>query len=199
MKHVQTIPICANSLFIYKLDIKKDLTPKFKKEKFESAQYTDRDSVFISKDLNVLRKYKELNKEIIKAVNTTLKEVLMLENINYIIFSSWLTKTELQGSPDAHNHANSWLSGVYYPKGDPGFGIKFYNDHKTQFFTPPTKYNIYNSGEWNIIPEDNYLILFFSQLRHKIMLNNSNECRYSLAFNILPKGKFGAGDSTVIF
>ena len=78
MKHVQTIPICANSLFIYKLDIKKDLTPKFKKEKFKFAQYTDRDSVFISKDINVLRKYKELNKEIIKAVNTTLKEVIML-------------------------------------------------------------------------------------------------------------------------
>ena len=199
MKHVQTIPICANSLFIYKLDIKKDLTPKFKKEKFKFAQYTDRDSVFISKDINVLRKYKELNKEIIKAVNTTLKEVLMLENINYIIFSSWLTKTELQGSSDPHNHANSWLSGVYYPKGDPGFGIKFYNDHKTQFFTPPTKYNIYNSGEWNIIPEDNYLILFFSQLRHKIMPNQSNKNRFSLSFNILPEGQFGEGDSKVIF
>ena len=31
------------------------------------------------------------------------------------------------------------------------------------------------------------------------MTNISNEDRYSLAFNVLPKGKFGDGDSTVVF
>ena len=34
MKHLSTIPICSNTLFIYKLDIKEDLTLKFKDEKF---------------------------------------------------------------------------------------------------------------------------------------------------------------------
>ena len=48
-------------------------------------------------------------------------------------------------------------------------------------------------------PEDNYLILFFSQLRHKILLNTSNQNRFSLAFNILPKGEFGTIDSKSIF
>jgi hypothetical protein len=91
------------------------------------------------------------------------------------------------------------LSGVYYPKGNPSFKIKFYNDNKSQFFTPPTKYNIYNSNEWTISPQNDYLIIFFSQLRHKIILNNSDENRYSLAFNLIPKGKFGAGDSKIIY
>jgi uncharacterized protein (TIGR02466 family) len=175
------------------------LISKFKKEKFKSAEYSDGGCSLIGKDLNVLRKYKELNKEIIKAVNATIKDVLMLEDVNYRIFSSWLTKTDPGGSSDPHSHTNSWLSGVYYPKGNTSFSIKFYNDHITQFHTPPKKFNIYNSGEWSIHPDDNYLILFFSQLRHKIMANNSNEDRYSLAFNILPKGKFGVGDSTVVF
>jgi uncharacterized protein (TIGR02466 family) len=108
----------------------------------------------------------------------------MLKNINYRIFSSWLTKAEPKTFSDAHSHTNSWLSGVYYPKGDPGFGIKFFYDNSLPFYTQPTEYNMYNSTEWSEFPEDNHLILFFSQLRHKIMPNKSTKDRFSLAFNI---------------
>ena len=196
MEHLTTIPICSNALFIYKLDIKKDLRLKFKEEKFKSIV---EGSTLISEDLNILKKYDNLNKEINKAVSMTLKEILMLKNINYRIFSSWLTKAPPKASSDSHYHANSWLSGVYYPKGDPGFGIRFDHDNTSAFYTPPTEYNIYNSTNWTIFPEDNNLILFFSQLRHKIMPNKSTNNRFSLAFNILPKGPFGEGDSEVTF
>ena len=195
MKHLSTIPICSNILFVYRLDIKDDLTLKFKKEEFKSPA----SGSLMSEDLNVLKKYKDLNKEINKAVDGTLKEILMLKNINYQIFNSWLTKTKPGGFSNSHSHSNSWLSGTYYPKGDPGFSIKFFSDNKTQFYTPPTEYNIYNSTDWNIFPEDNHLILFFSQLRHKIMPNQSTKDRFSLAFNILPKGEFGTIDSKTIF
>ena len=195
MKHLHSIPICANTLFIYKLDIKEDLTLKFTKEKFKWTKAP----CLITKDLNILKKYKELNKEINKAIKAMLKEKLMLKNINYKIFSSWLTKTKPQGYSDSHYHSNSWLSGIYYPKADPGFSIKFFNDNMTKFFTPSTEYNIFNSRDWVITPEDNFLILFFSQLRHKIMLNQSTKDRFSLSFNLLPKGEFGENDSKTIF
>ena len=123
----------------------------------------------------------------------------MLKNINYRIFSSWLTKTAPKAFSDSHNHNNSWLSGIYYPIGDPAFSVKFFSDNRTQFFTPPEKYNIYNSNECIIVPEDNSLILFFSQLRHKIMPNQSTKDRFSLSFNVLPKGEFGELDSKTIF
>jgi len=195
MKHLRNIPICSNTLFIYKLDIKEDLTLKFKKEKF---RFTSAPSL-ITEDFNVLKKYRGLNEEINKAVDVTLKKILMLDNTNYRIFNSWLTKAKPKGFSHSHLHSNSWLSGVYYPKGDPGFSIKFFHDNRTQFFTLPTSYNIYNSSDWVIIPEDNFLILFFSQLRHKIMPNNSTKDRFSLSFNLLPKGEFGAQDSKTIF
>ena len=124
MKHLYTLPICSNALFIYKLDIKDNLILKFKKEKFKPVEHG---TVLISKDMNVLKKYNNLNKEIKKSVNKTLKEILMLNNINYKIFSSWLTKTEPKAFSESHSHTNSWLSGVYYPKGNPSFKIKFYN------------------------------------------------------------------------
>jgi len=195
MKHLQNIPICANTLFIYKLDIKEDLTLKFIEEKFKSTQSQS----LISEDLNILKKYKKLNKEINKTIDATLKEILMLKNINYRIFTSWLTRVKPEDFSHSHSHSNSWLSGIYYPKGDPGFSIRFSYDNMTRFFTPATKYNIFNSREWTIVPEDNLLVLFFSQLRHKIMPNESKKDRFSLSFNLLPRGEFGIDDSKTIF
>ena len=192
MKLLDTVPICSNALFIYKLNIEKDLSLDFRKEEFKPFK---RGTASLSEDLNILKKYKDLNVEINKAVETTIKDVLRLKDIDYSIYTSWLTKAKPESFSDSHNHSNSWLSGVYYPKGDPGFNIKFFNDHISQFYTPPIQYNIYNSGEWTINAEDNYLIMFFSQLRHKMMPNKSNVDRYSLAFNVVPKGKFGDADS----
>ena len=196
MKHLSTIPICSNALFTYRLDIKDNLVLKFKEEKFKPISDA---SSLVSKDLNILKKYRELNKEINKAVDATLQEILMLKNINYRIFSSWLTKVEPKGYGDSHRHSNSWLSGIYYPKGGPGFSVKFFFDNKSQFFTDPIEYNIFNSSHWTVPAEDNLLILFFSQLRHQIMPNQSTEDRFSLAFNLLPKGEFGKSDSRIIF
>jgi len=195
MEHLFTIPICSNALFIYRLDIKEDLTLKFTEEKFRSTESQS----LMSEDSNILKKYKKLNKEINKAVDSTLKEKLRLKNINYRIFSSWLTKTKPKGFSHSHSHFNSWLSGIYYPKGDPGFRVKFFFNNKGQFFTRPIEANIYNSNECIIVPENNYLILFFSQLRHKIMPNEAKKDRFSLSFNLLPRGEFGRDDSKTIF
>jgi len=197
MKHLSNIPICSNTLFIYKLDIKEDLTLKFTKEKFVTAY--SRPTILVSKDLNILKKYKELNREINKAIDLTLKEILMLKNVNYRIFSSWLARAKPKGFSHSHIHSNAWLSGIYYPKGDPGFSIKFFYDNTTHFFTESTEYNIYNAREWIVVPEDNFLILFFSQLRHKVMPNQSKKDRFSLSLNLLPKGEFGEEDSKIIF
>ena len=203
MKHLSSLPICSNALFIYKLDIEDDLISRFQEEKFNPLLPEPYTGSLIGEDFNVLKKYKKLNTEIKKAVDATLKERLMLRNVNYRIFSSWLTKVEPKGLRQVfggmHNHSNSWLSGIYYPKGDPGFSVKFYYDNKAAFFTPPTQPNIFNSTEWNITPADNFLILFFSQLRHRVMPNKSEKDRFSLAFNLLPKGTFGVNDSKTIF
>ena len=79
------------------------------------------------------------------------------------------------------------------------FSDQNYHANSPPFSNRPTQYNIYNSTERVVVPEDNHLILFFSQLRHKIMPNLSHRDRFSLSFNLLPKGKFGTGDSKVIF
>ena len=115
MKHISTVPICSKPLFIYKLDIKEDLTLKFNEEKFRPMEQ-EGTTALLGENLNILKKYKGLKKEINKAVDATLKEILMLKNINYKIFSSWLTKTRPGDCWNSHTHDNSWLTGVDYPK-----------------------------------------------------------------------------------
>ncbi len=46
-----------------------------------------------------------------------------------------------------------------------------------------------------ITPAHGRLCLFPSYLRHKVEKNESDVTRYSLAFNILPKGRWNVQDS----
>ena len=66
---------------------------------------------------------------------------------------------------------------------------------QNNFQTTTHNQSIYNSKSFTIVPEQNELILFFSNLRHEIKTNLSDKDRYSLAFNCLPLGGFGEGDS----
>tara|TARA_Y100001938_G_scaffold150634_1_gene242549 strand:+ start:3109 stop:3696 length:588 start_codon:yes stop_codon:yes gene_type:complete len=195
MKHLTNIPLCANTLFIFKLDIKKNLTSEFKKEKFETTKEAPG---FISCNLNVLKKYKTLDKEINKAIKLVLGEILQYKNTQYRMCNSWVTKTEPNGYGHDHVHSNSWLSGVYYPEDNKHSGIRFNYDN-TIFNNIPKQYNIYNSHTWTLGVEKNLLIIFFSNLKHRILPNLSKQNRYSLAFNILPKGDFGWSDSRIKF
>ena len=56
--------------------------------------------------------------------------------------------------------------------------------------------NIHNSKEWQVQPKKNMVIFFPSYLEHSILNNTSKKPRHSLAFNLIPFGKYGVGDST---
>ena len=56
-------------------------------------------------------------------------------------------------------------------------------------------YNLYNSTEWGIKPVDGLLVIFPSEVYHKIAENKSDTTRYSLAFNLVPTGLIGNIDT----
>jgi uncharacterized protein (TIGR02466 family) len=194
MKLLNHIPIVSNGIFIYDLDIKKDYSKYYKSLKYNKAST----SSSMSDNMSVLSKTPEIKKEIELSCNHFINEVLSMD-CSYHIYNSWFTLTKPGHDSDSHVHTNSWLSGVYYPQQNNGFNINFYNDFHNFYITKIKEYGIYNSRYFTINPKKNQLILFFSNLRHQICKNESNENRYSLAFNVLPKGDFGVGDSRVNF
>ena len=87
------------------------------------------------------------------------------------------------------------FSGVFYFTDD-NSSIKFQNFNKnTSFNIIPKEFNVFNSSSWEIKPPKGTILLFPSEVYHYV--NISNKDRKSLAFNIVPVGEYGGGDSKV--
>ena len=89
-------------------------------------------------------------------------------------------------------------SGVYYfdEYSDGSGDLQFKNplSSYSDFYLIPKEWNIMTSQAWSITPKKNLLVFFPSYLEHRIV--NNKGMRRSLAFNIVPIGEYGSGDST---
>jgi uncharacterized protein (TIGR02466 family) len=153
---------------------------------------------YISKNMRIFENFNYLKNEIFENVKNYLNNIMKLK-MNFKFTSSWVMKTPFNGYSHKHFHSNSFLSGVYYPKGDKNFNIKFYKDIHVWDIEIEEINNL--NSEWytfNIV-EDNVLILFPSHLEHSIGKNLSKNYRYSIAFNVLPLGEIGSGDNKINF
>jgi len=130
--------------------------------------------------------------------------ILKLENTNFVLTTSWGTKTDINGYSQLHKHKNSVYSGIlYFEDTDDikdGGMIEFYspNTFLDQILVnDPTEFNQYNSTTWLIGPKKNMLLFFPSNLMHRVTTNTSSKIRYSLAFNFFPESSIGSGDSSI--
>lgn len=168
-------------------------------KKFTLNKLNEGKNCYMSEDTNVFNGLGFLKDEAKKHVENYIKKI-MFYNMNFKFLNSWISKTEPQGESTTHKHCNTFLSGVYYPEGSEGFSISFFKNPQFFWDIKIDEINNFNAKSQTIqITNDNTLILFPSELRHKIDLNNSKTDRYSLAFNINPSGYVGSGDGRVFF
>jgi uncharacterized protein (TIGR02466 family) len=199
---MQIQPIFPQAVLgLNKLNVDSDKILKhFENIEFEITGSTKEQNAlcFISNNKNIFEELTWLKNEIYSQVKYYLNNVLQFK-MDFQFTTSWITKTEPNGYSQKHSHCNSFLSGVFYPKGDKNFNIKFYK--KNYFWNIETIENNLLNAEWynfNIV-EDNILILFPSNLEHSIEKNLSKIKRFSLAFNVLPLGEIGSQDSKINF
>jgi len=144
-------------------------------------------------------KFKSLKKELLKQFYRFKDNVLKYENTDFDITTSWLALSNSEDEGVSHNHRNSFYSGVYYLKvPEKSGGISFIDYNSQNFYITPTVENSYNSTEWAFEVKEDLLLFFPSETYHTILKNHSKDDRISLAFNIVPKGKFGLNDSELI-
>jgi len=198
----KVLPLFSDVISHINLNIdNKDILEKLKKEKFKKRHKMGYVNEFTKSysgtDLNILKKFNKLEEELKKVIKLFINNVLR-QNTGFKINTSWATKVSPKGYSTPHKHINSWLSAVYYPVGDPGFKIRF-SSHKTPTYADHViEYNIFNSSVYDVVAENNMLVIFPSQLTHEILLNESKKDRYSIAFNIVPKGKIFWGTDSQI-
>jgi uncharacterized protein (TIGR02466 family) len=169
------------------------------KETRNSELNADATKCYITKDLNVLKDLNFLQNKIDEHVKIYLYGILKYQ-MDHKWCNSWFSKTKPGGISHKHMHSNTFLTGVYYPIGNENFKITFHKKEEYTWCIETNESNEYNSKYITFnIKDDNTLFIFPSWLNHQIAKNTSNVDRYSLAFNINPKGFIGISDSRVYF
>ncbi len=133
--------------------------------------------------------------DVARCVTPTLAEfgaLLFGERMGWSVKEMWVNVLDTGGRQAAHNHANSFISGVIYltpthpsartvfMKSPGGTDFVFRNDHAGVVSGP------YNADKWvSPAPSPGDLVLFPSYLLHAVP-PNEGERRISLAFNAIP-------------
>jgi uncharacterized protein (TIGR02466 family) len=147
----------------------------------------------------------EIRNKILNAFDDYAYNLLKIKpEVEFYITTSWAIKFLPGGSTQAHTHSNSLFSGVLYLKAAEETGqISFHKYAKYLDVSSPTlslgftEWNIFNSDKWSITPHENQIIIFPSNVVHSVEINNSNDDRISIAFNVFVKGEFGNRESAL--
>ena len=117
----------------------------------------------------------------------------------HIIFSSWISKTVIGVRHGLdHQHNNSFYSGILYLT-DRASPIMFRHPLPWRWTSglDDTNDGMIKSNQFFLSPKKGDIVLFPSFVSHLIMPHKDPIDRCSLAFNIVPCGRYGARDSTL--
>lgn len=131
-----------------------------------------------------------------EALNVYAREVMGLTQELYVT-QSWSLINPPGVGMHGHSHSNSIISGsLYYtdlPQPPSRMIFERHNSYQQLELAPvPEKNNLYNTIRNAVEPKKGELVLFSSSLSHFVEANQSNEPRYSIAFNSFIRGKLGS-------
>ena len=117
----------------------------------------------------------------------------------YSIFTSWLTYTTstFRHGFD-HMHCNSFISGIVYLTNNCS-PILFRHPMPWRWSSgaPDTNKGTLASNQFSLTPKKGDIVIFPSHVHHIILPHKNPEPRCSIAFNVIPTGKYGRHDSTI--
>tara|TARA_R110000868_G_C10789559_1_gene756178 strand:- start:68 stop:706 length:639 start_codon:yes stop_codon:yes gene_type:complete len=116
---------------------------------------------------------------------------------DFYITQSWLNWTHKGESHHEHVHPNSFLSGVFYLNVVAGRDeIVFSKVSNSPFSLPSSNYTELNSDSWFWKVNAGDMVLFRSNIPHKVPEIKTDEVRISLAFNVFMRGIIGDYNSS---
>jgi uncharacterized protein (TIGR02466 family) len=136
---------------------------------------------------------KSIKKFIKKHVDMYMENVICpKKDVKFYITQSWLNYTREGGSHHEHTHPNSIISGVFYFSCNSKVDSIVLSDrqHKTILIESKDG-NLYNSTSFVVPVDPGMLLLFPSNIFHKVETLTEKHDRISLAFNTFVKGDLG--------
>ena len=203
------IPLCKTKIRPY------EESENFIKTKLEYEERSHKVS-FISKDDYVLDKENllPLKTEIMNQVSEFMHGYLDIHSKHqFVMTTSWCNRYEQNHFIQEHYHSNSLVSGVLFLTDCKDTAdIVFHKDknhtnictdtvrldHKDDFDVSQKRSYLYHQSKIGISPEKWDLIMFPSFLNHSVNVNQSNNIRHTLSFNVWVKGEVGGGHSKLV-
>ncbi|MDC0002479.1 TIGR02466 family protein [bacterium] len=198
----QTTPLFPIPLFLAKIDVLDSAKIKWLESMEMPPEAYAHDHTADKYILNQPRLAK-LKAQIQEACNVFVKDELKVtDEVEFVLENSWLNRHTQGQHSVSHWHSNAMISGVYYIQtNDTSGDIVFNKSHLyTNLFTDTVRVSysdtsMYTTSEFFITPEPGDVVMFPSHLEHRVLENDSNMPRYSLAFNFFARGTVGGGTS----
>jgi uncharacterized protein (TIGR02466 family) len=191
-------PLFSKPVYVNYIDLDfKKIISKFNKYKVHEAgshsKYDTANNIsYTSFKKNVLdsKDWFFLTKKINKHLDVYANEFLKYKN-KFKMTTSWFTQTKPNQTSNYHHHRNSMISCVLYIQCDKKSGDITFIDYKTDdlFELEIKEHNIYNSISFDFFPKPGMILFFPSQLYHRVLTNESNIDRFSIACNFIPVGQ----------
>lgn len=193
-------PLFSRALGEYSLDADPELCEKIKAVNFEKSSASDT-PIWTSSNKHVLNLFPPVAKKISDLFASYYSDSCGDSVTAFTLTTSWATKTPKGSFCQLHRHSNCMYSGVWffdeYEDNTGKFELQDPYLLHLDFLVLPQKDTEYNRRQYSITPESGLMVFFPSFLFHRIGYNHSEKTRYSLAFNFMPTGTIGTGDSYV--
>jgi uncharacterized protein (TIGR02466 family) len=149
---------------------------------------------------------KPLKDALMKEVRDYLYNILgCSKELDFRMVSSWVSKTRPGTNLGMHSHANSQFSGSLYLKVPKDSGRIIFHRRRhfdnvcSETLNIPMEFPTpFMAGGWPIDVAENELVIFPSNLEHSVEINNSDEDRISVPFNVVGYGVYGYESVTQI-
>lgn len=152
-----------------------------------------------STNTNFLTDFPVLKEQVMNAFNGFKNDYLGYRSTEFVMSSSWATRTDPGTIGVGHTHHNCMFSGVYYPFPGEYAGLELcrMGSHPSSFLIVADDENPLTIHSVTVTPHEGLIIFFPSYIHHQIHKNETENTRYSVAFNFFPVGTFGVGDSAI--
>jgi uncharacterized protein (TIGR02466 family) len=145
-----------------------------------------------TKDLSILNNFLNLSENIIKLASSIGINYYNHEFDDLCIIGSWGIRVKKGQHVGSHIHTTTYLCGCVYFEDD-SLPITFSDDQYSKLFSifPPNKDNGESSCAYSSCSfkaDEGTILIWPSSTRHRVQSNNYDKTRYSIAFNIAPKG-----------
>ena len=162
---------------------------------FTNILFQDCGNGHISKSLDILKHFPDTKQKIEQNVNAFVQKLGYKTRCK--VTNSWVNKHYRGGWAQPHYHANAILSGVVFINTPPNSGIfKLIKPSPTSHTIFSTVFQLdrekdaphthYTADHYAIEPITNTIIIFPSTLIHQVSPSETDEARYTLAFDVLP-------------